>query len=603
MVIVLLGSFIAVFGYYILKENVVDRAQRRAEYDLNAARSVFQEEIQELGRAFDLLVKFNDLSSIKSRLNLDYLYVKESCCLDSVKSPAVQRAVKGNATSGVRLIDMAELKQMGEDIYKKSAITTVNTPHARFSKDTLLTSAMSIEVAVPFFSEDGTVSRVLYGGRIINRDFDLIDKIRNIIYENRLYNSKPVGTVTIFLDDVRVATNVLTGSGERAVGTRLSAEVYDKVVTNGSRWVDRAFVVNDWYLTAYEPIRDINSDIVGVLYVGILEKPYRDMLRSTYMIYFVIMGLGVGLAILLSVILASSVSTPIVRLEKATSILADGDLTHRVEITTSISEINHLALSFDEMAEQISKRDLSLRSVNENLEILNKRYLDLVGMVSHELKGILSSAVMSAYSVRDGYLGSINEHQKKALDSVTRSLEYFDVTVKNFLNLSRIEKGEFSVSKTPINLKLDIIDASADAFLRQAESKNMKISVCVKEDITIHADSSLLFMVLNNLVGNAVKYGVDGGIVEITAKQEESNVILSVYNDGRPIDENGLSRIFKRFSRLDSPETRKVRGTGLGLFISREIVEAHGGTISCEPRAKGNAFIVRLPVSGEKASA
>ena len=92
------------------------------------------------------------------------------------------------------------------------------------------------------------------------------------------HEGRPVGTVTFFLDDVRVATNVMLDAGTRALGTRVSQEVKERVLDQGQRWADRAFVVNDWYISAYEPIVDINGNRVGILYAGYLEAPFRTAL-------------------------------------------------------------------------------------------------------------------------------------------------------------------------------------------------------------------------------------------------------------------------------------------------------------------------------------
>ena len=119
-----------------------------------------------------------------------------------------------------------------------------------------------------------------------------------------------------------------------------------------------------------------------------------------------------------------------------------------------------MAEAFNAMALGLKEREESLRVSNEKLADSNKSYIDLIGFVAHELKGILASAVMNAYAVRDGYLGMVNFKQRKAMDSVTRNLDYLDATVKKFLNLGRIERGELAVNKTGLNLKKDVFDVS-----------------------------------------------------------------------------------------------------------------------------------------------
>jgi signal transduction histidine kinase len=246
------------------------------------------------------------------------------------------------------------------------------------------------------------------------------------------------------------------------------------------------------------------------------------------------------------------------------------------------------------MAQQLEKRESDLRMTNEELTALNKRYLDLIGMVSHELKGILASTTLNAYSVRDGYLGDINETQRKALDSVTRSLEYFDVTVKNFLNLSRIEKDELSLHPTDFDLKTDIVDPAVEAFIRQAQQRGITIESTIPAGIAGRADSSLLTMIMNNLIANAIKYGAEKERILVSARAEENTLTVEVYNDGRPLTAQETQKLFRRFSRLDTPEGRRVRGTGLGLFLSKQIAERHGGTMWVEPRERGNAFLFRI---------
>jgi two-component system, NtrC family, sensor kinase len=595
LVIMVLGVLSALFGYRLIKSNTIKRAQKQAQSDLSAARSVYDDEIEKFGNGFDCISMVDNPGHLKSKLGLDYLCVVESEHKDSVKSDIVKRAFEGNSNGGTRIIDSCELSHMGEALFRRARIDVRNTPMAGPQTRTAVTGAMAMEYASPIFDADGRIARVMYGGKIVNRYYGLIDKIHDIVYESRLYNAKPVGTVTIFQDDVRIATNVLDKDGGRAIGTRVSARVYDHVIVKGTPFLDRAFVVTDWYLTAYEPIRDINGKIIGILYVGILERPFIDMIHHALLWYLVILGIAALLAGVVAFLLSAGVSKPLTKFVTATANLADGDMTHRVETPTSVYEIRRLAVSFNEMAEKLHQREMSLKDKNSELAVLNGRYLDLVGMVSHELKGILASALLNACSVRDGYLGELTDKQKKALDSVVRNLDYFDMTVKNFLNLSRIEKEELTLTLSNVFLKEDVVDVSVDAFIRQAQAKNITIENEIPFECTFNADSSLLLMVMNNLMGNAIKYGAAGGTIKITLFESAEAAVITVFNTGRPLTGDETAKLFKRFSRLDaSPEARKVRGTGLGLFLCKTIIERHGGTIRCEPGENGNSFIVTI---------
>jgi signal transduction histidine kinase len=101
-------------------------------------------------------------------------------------------------------------------------------------------------------------------------------------------------------------------------------------------------------------------------------------------------------------------------------------------------------------------------------------------------------------------------------------------------------------------------------------------------------------MVFNNLLGNAIKYGKEKGRITVSVRHLDAAIATEVYNDGRPITPQQQERLFKRFSRLDTPEARRVRGSGLGLFLSKEIAEKHGGTLWCEPKEHGNMFIFTI---------
>jgi signal transduction histidine kinase len=221
----------------------------------------------------------------------------------------------------------------------------------------------------------------------------------------------------------------------------------------------------------------------------------------------------------------------------------------------------------------------------------------MLGFVSHELKNPLASAIMSLYTVKDGYLGKINEAQKKGLESVGKSLDYFHDMIKNYLDLSRLEKGELDVVKKAYYLNADVVDPVLAGLDREIEQKKIQIENNISNKTKVLADRDLLRIVYDNLLSNAIKYGSPGGRIRLETLDSGSERIFSVYNEGPGIPQDKMDRLFKKFSRINGTSDAGKKGTGLGLFICKEIIEKQGGKIWAES-SEGNwaKFIFFLPL-------
>lgn len=595
-IIIFLAICILGLGYYVLNKDIFGRAQVRVGRSLDSARTFYEEEINRIGESLSIANLDVDPAELKETLRVDYYDEVPVEAARQSASEIVRAAVeRAKPLGGTRIIEKAELEAMNGLVRKRTSIRIEETPKARPTNRTVLESVMSKEFALPVYDDAGQIRAVVYAGRIVNRDYVLVDRIRKLVFGDELYHDKPVGTVTIFQDDVRISTNVLNESGQRAVGTRVSEEVYDAVAEHGQRWMDRAFVVTHWYKTAYEPIRSIHGEIVGILYVGILEAPYKDMTTRILAVFVTVILLASTMAFLLAYVLSRSISHPLTLLTEGTRKVADGELGHLIwPAPTNMIEMQTLAKAFNDMSVRLEERDVRLQTGTAKLEELNKSYLDLLGFVAHELKGLLSSAVINAYSLRDGFLGMINFKQKKAVDSICRNLDYLDATVKKFLNLSRIERGNLEINKTEFSIGQDVFGYSVQTFVQMVNARHMQVENRIDPHLKVKADMDLMQIVANNLVNNAIKYGRDGGRISISARDKGGFVTIEVYNDSTPIPPEQIGQLFKKFSRLDTPEKKKVKGTGLGLYITKQIVEAHGGSIHVEAKENGNSFIFTI---------
>jgi two-component system NtrC family sensor kinase len=624
IVIVTFSLLVAVLGYYVIKNDIIKRAQTKVKNDLNSAREIYTQEVEKVKDAIrftanrffinnaiatqDNETLDKELDRVRTSESLDILTLTDASgkVISRSRNPSVtgdnQASVRlvskvlisSEIVSGTVIVPRAELVKEGEDLAEQANISFIPTPKAMKRTETRETSGMMIKTAAPVFGYDGKISGVLYGGNLLNRNYKIVDKVKEIVYKGETYKGKDIGTATIFQDDLRISTNVRAKDGSRAVGTRVSEEVYEQVIVKGLPWSARAFVVNDWYKTAYEPIRDTDDRIVGILYVGILEQPFTSMTRNILILFLVIVCVATALAASLEIVLTGTISRPVERMLKATRELSSGKLGYEVDKETGIMEFDELADSFNKMSAQLQDREESLKKINEELAILNKTYLDLVGFVSHELKGIVAATILNAAAVRDGLFGQINEKQKHALESVTKSLHYFKETVRKFLDLSRIEKGELEVKKTQISLKEDVFDPCLETYNAEIADKQMVVTNNIAAEIKVNGDLDLLHIVANNLIGNAVKYGLEKGKITLKSKDIKNKVQIEVYNDSRPIREEEKEKLFKKFSRLDDSKEKKIKGTGLGLFLTKEIITKHGGDIWVRPEENGNSFIFQI---------
>ncbi|HPP11181.1 MAG TPA: cache domain-containing protein, partial [bacterium] len=572
LIVLLVGVIIFFYGRYFIAQNVIGRAQREVARSLKAAWSEYRHELDRLALVTDFLTRFHAVKAIdnnrrveaiKERYNLDYVLIEH---------PTAEKLPAG-VTTETKMLTAEELRRISPELARRAIIKDQPTPMARTTVLGELRDALVIEGSAPIFDQQGIPRGILRVGKMLNRNFALVDRIQETIFGKQTSDGKPTGTVTIFLGERRIATTVLTDTGERAIGTFLSCAVSDKLYGQGLSWNDRAFVVNDWYLTAYDPIRSRDGKIIGILYVGILERPFIRIKEQMYFNLGLLLLSVVLVCLFLSYRIASGITIPVLKVTSAAQALSRGNWEVRVRTPTSVDEINILSETFNMMAEELQRERQALIEANQKLEAANRNYLNMVGFVSHELKGVLGSIIMNIYALKDGYLGTLNPSQQKALNAAARSLEHFEMMVKNYLDLSRIEKGELKLTRQTLNLFEDVIKPCLATFEKPLQEKKMRVEKEVPPDLVLSGDRSLLQIVFNNLFSNAIKYGAAGGLIKITCRKEKGLLYVEVYNDGRPIPPEQLPLLFQRFSRL--PETGQVKGTGLGLFITKEIIEKH----------------------------
>lgn len=515
--------------------------------------------------------------------------------------PAVSRALKGESASGFELLTSVELDRESEGLAEQAFITYENTPHAKASPRTEETRGMVMLASAPINDGPAVVGAV-YAGILLNRNSQIADRIKHIVYKDEEYMGRPMGTATIFLGDCRVATTVRTKSGNRAIGTRVSKDVSDRVLDNGLPWTDTAFVVNEWYVSAYEPIKDLSGRIIGMLYVGILKKPFSDLASQLIVRYAWLLFFGLSAALIFAFVLAGRLARPIHNLVEATRIIRQGEIADVAAPEGSSSETTMLVKSFNEMSKALHEREASLTDANERLNATNASYMETLGFVAHELKSPLSSIINYVYLLKEEKIGPLTEKQKKAVASVDINLKRLVEMVRHYLNLSRIENGELTPAPVDINVSKDIVAPILESLAEDIAARGMRVVNGIGSDTALSADFNMTMEVFENLLGNAVKYGGAGGELTLGCAEKDGEFIeFFVRNDGPGIPDDQKENIFGKFTRLENRDlSAHMRGTGLGLFITRNIVNAHGGKITVESSVGEWAeFRFTLPRAGK----
>lgn len=623
IVFALLAAVITVATISYVDTNTIREAEDRVRTYTRAAWEIHNSKIGGIQSAAEVLTHLQTVRNLLNDPTNESLYAPARTQLEAIRKGHNMDILSILAPDGTVLLRTRPPYHVGDSLAGDPMVRQAILTRGSIAGNTILeperlslegpdlveqcqeiageSTGMLAGAAVPVI-EDGELIGVALMGSLLNGDVEVVDRIRDAVFENEVYAGKPVGTATIFLGDLRISTNVRYDQGQRALGTRVSREVAEHVLEQGLAWTGRAFVVDTWYLSQYDPIKDPEGNIIGMLYVGDLEQKYVDLRTRTVAFSLSIILAGLVLAFVIILLVSRGILGSMQELSEATKQISNGGLDHRVPVRGK-DEVGLLSVSFNRMAEQlaeqrreIEQRQRELERLNDELRTVNRNYMEMLGFVSHELKNPLSSAMMSLHTVKDGYLGELNPTQTKSLDSVAQTLDYFEDMIRNYLDLSRLEKGELEVNKVPFSLHERVVLPVLQGLDRELRAQQMVVEDRIPEGLVLNADANLLRIVYDNLLSNAAKYGREGGAIVLTAQEDTDHLTLGVRNDGDGIRPEQMAKLFRKFSRLDSPAYAGKRGTGLGLYICKEIVEKHGGEMWVESEAGEWArFCLNIP--------
>ena len=537
-------------------------------------------------------------------------------------SSSLLKAAQGNPTADIEIFSHDDLMNEDPLLARNNELLLIKTPRARPSDRKIENRAMVIRAIYPVRESSGKIIGFLDGGVLLNQNFNFVDTIRDLVYGPGTLLQGSIGTVTVFLDDVRITTNVPLREHERALGTRVSDEVRTKVLDDGKIWIDRAFVVNDWYISAYEPIIDENGKRVGMLYSGYLEAPYRTSLWHAFSVLALLFVILMVLSVVVAIRGAKSIFKP---LEKMTAVVHATRTGHdkRIGRVSSRDEIGELAREFDAMLDLLKDRnqqiqhwadqlenkveirtaeleqknaDLQrtisvLRQTRQKLVVAEKRAAlgELTAGVAHEINNPIQ-VILGNLDMITNDMGEQLKPVQDEIELIIQQVYRIQEIINNLLRYARPDEFAGYMIDVDVN---KVVEDTMKLVRHLHNSSDFSIDLELKATNTIRINPQELQQVLVNLIVNA-SHALpqrQGKIHVRTRDWEDRGVKICILDNGTGMTEDQLSRIFNPFYTTKG----QGEGSGLGLSVSYGLIRRVGGNITAESTlGKGSEFTVWL---------
>ena len=524
----------------------------------------------------------------------------------------VQKSVKFRESGSYTvLLSNKELMDISPDLASRAVQAIIPTSNASPSSKSTEDRGLVVQVLQPVFN-DGNMLGYLEGGLLLNGNLGLVDGINNLIYSPNTLLEGSIGTTTIFLEDVRVATTVRRDGESRALGTRVSDVVRQSVLGRGEVWLERAFVVNDWYVAAYAPLLSPEGARIGMFYVGFLEAPYANIKTQLLILFLLAVGAAMVLGAMMVVRLTSGIFYPLRRMNYIMSLQERGDTAARVGDLRREDEFADLANHFDALLDQLDARRSELLGLNEQLdERVRQRTADLQAAnqkLHQAVEQLLASEKLAALgqltagiahefnnplAIMMGHLDliriTLNDPESlKTVRLLDEQVHRMRNIVQKLLQFCRPD--EYASYTEEINVN-EIIQDSILFVRNEIDMARAQLKFDFSAQQTVQISKTELQQVMVNLLINAT-HALEGPFDAQFAALNEgptisiktADVLLSdgqpavqilVQNNGEAIPPDRLQLIFKMFYT----SKQAGRGTGLGLPVSRMLVQRYGGDL------------------------
>jgi|GEM_PF-4374480 signal transduction histidine kinase len=497
--------------------------------------------------------------------------------------------------SGVVLARVHEPDQYGDDL----------------SGDVQITSALNGENGSGLLSYQGAIYQVVYvplvsAGQTISGvlriGFHIDDEFAGTL--KRLTRTD----ITFVLDD-----EIVSSSLENEKRSEISATLR----SNHSNDIENQSIIDIEILEERFRCTLIDLPISGAKYLIQRSIDNEDRFFRRVRFFLLIVGLSsFAFALLVSIILARGIAGPIRQLADLSSKVADGNLDVTFK-TQAVDEIGDLSNAFNFMTERlrtylkelenhrhtleikVEERTRELETANAELERASTAKSEFLANMSHELRTPLTAIIGFSEVLSMETFGELNDQQKLYLNDIYESGTHLLKLINDILDLSKIEAGKMEMELTLFRID-EMIESSLIMVKDKCHNHGISLNLNIDEslvDYQVSADNMKLKQVMFNLLSNAAKFTPDGGSIDVNAGLEGENIMISVADSGIGISKENIENVFGEFYQVKGGTTDKTPGTGLGLPITKRIIEMHGGKIWAESGgdSKGSTFTIEIP--------
>jgi two-component system NtrC family sensor kinase len=599
------GLATSLVGSWVVSSTIMTQARRAVDHDFATARTVYEQQLQALKLSVEFVATGTTLQQhlatgdrrslaaylerIRSDAGFDFLILEDPPGHEVLRVSQPGHALDAPSSIGVVKAALSGKVAAGTEI---------------------LPAGMTLMAAAPLEDARGGIEGVLYGGVLLTGNFGIVDRVWDLLFRGDRFRDVDGGAVTIFQNEFRISTSVRTAAGGRATGTRASPDIIAAVLKRGETWRGRAFIVKDWFISEYDPIRDYSGNVVGMLSVGILENTYTAI-RNRVVLSFLGIATGAFLLIIgITYYMIGNITRPIGEMVAATHNIIAGRFDQEVH-SDSPTEIALLAESFNAMLQSLRQMRGDLEEWGRTLEEkVRQRTEELVAMqarvaqserlaslgmlaagVAHEVNNPLGGILaLTGLTVEDM---AEDDPNRENLEEVIRQTERCRDIVKGLLDFSRQSKSHTEL----VDLN-KVLEDTLFLLTKQALFFNIKLVQNLAPDLPrVMADGSQFQQVFMNILMNAVQAMEERGAIAIVTRHGTPDCVeVAISDTGQGIPPDQIDRIFDPFFTTKA----SGKGTGLGLSIAYGIVTTHGGSISVRSEVgKGSTFTIRMPIAAE----